>query len=105
MRYLISSLLVLYPLAAAAQAPGSAKSVADCESITNDLAYNQCLASFGPKHGERGTGAIDGDGDSAPPRGRSARGGRQAATFNVVNGRSSRKASAEIPGAGRVKQR
>ena len=94
MKYLIVSLLVLCPLAAAAQSPGAAKSVADCENIKNDLAYNQCLASFGPKQGERAAGAND-DGESwrQSRRGRSARGGRQAATFDVVSGRSSRKVS------------
>jgi hypothetical protein len=29
------------------------RSVADCESITQALAYNNCLASFGPKMGQR----------------------------------------------------
>ena len=95
MRYLISSLLVLCPLAAFAQSPGAAKSVADCEGIKNDLVYNQCLASFGPKHGERRAGAGDADGDGPPRRGRATRGGRQAATFDVVNSRASRKARAE----------
>jgi hypothetical protein len=98
MRYLISSLLVLCPLAAFAQSPGAAKSVADCEGIKNDLVYNQCLASFGPKQGERRSGAAASDGDEDGPRrrGKAARGGRQAATFNVVSGRSSRKARAEV---------
>jgi hypothetical protein len=96
MKYLISSLLVLCPLAAVAQSPGAAKSVADCENIKNDLVYNQCLASFGPKQGERGAGAADDDGEGVRPSrrgGKAARDGRQAATFNVVSGRSSRKAS------------
>ena len=94
MKYLISSLLVLCPLAAAAQSPGAAKSVADCESIKNDLAYNQCLASFGPKQGERAAGADD-DGESwrqSRRGGKSGRRGRQAASFDVVSGRSSQKA-------------
>jgi hypothetical protein len=94
MRYLISSLLVLCPLAAFAQSPDAAKSVADCEGIKNDLVYNQCLASFGPKHGERRAGGGDG-GDGAPRRGRATRSGRQAATFDVMSGRASRKARAD----------
>jgi hypothetical protein len=85
---------VLCPLAAFAQSPGSAKSVDDCEGIKNDMVYNQCLASFGPKQGERRAMGGD-DGDGPPRRGRSARGGRQAATFDVLSGRSSRKARAE----------
>jgi hypothetical protein len=51
MKYLAFALFLGFPLAAAAQpAPGS---IADCEKIKGDLAYNQCLAMFGPKVGER----------------------------------------------------
>jgi hypothetical protein len=31
-----------------AQAQGAPRSVSDCERLKNDLAYNQCLAMFGP---------------------------------------------------------
>ena len=31
-----------------AQAQGAPRSVSDCERLKNDLAYNQCLALFGP---------------------------------------------------------
>ena len=95
MKYLLICLLSLYPLAAAAQSPGAPKSVSDCEKIKGDLAYNQCLASFGPKVGERvAGGAAEVDDGPAVRRsgrgGRSARrsrGGRQAASFDVVSGR------------------
>ena len=33
-----------------------AQSQADCETITNWHAYNTCLASFGPRRGQRATG-------------------------------------------------
>ena len=94
MKYLITLLLLLYPLAGQAQSAGAAGSASDCEKIKNDLAYNQCLASFGPKRGERAARA-GGDGQwGRSGRSRSARRGRHAASFNVVSGRS---------GSGRVR--
>jgi hypothetical protein len=95
MKYLLTCLLLLCPLAAAAQSPGAPKSVSDCERIKSDLAYNQCLASFGPKRGERGGGAAPDDDDGPAVRrsgrdrrsGLSARSGRQTAAFDVVSGR------------------
>jgi len=87
MKYLVSSLMMLWPLAAMAQP----SSLADCERIKNDLAYNQCLASFGPKQGERPAREdVDEGGKgstvrSPVPR---RRGGRQGAVFDVVSGRA-----------------
>src|SRR4051794_16922406 len=60
MKYLVALALFLsLPLAAAAQPAPS--SIADCERIKGDLAYNQCLAMFGPKVGERRSSGV------APP--------------------------------------
>ena len=97
MKHLLTCLLLLCPLAATAQSPEAPRSVSDCERIKSDLAYNQCLASFGPKRGERTVGGAAGDeGDDrravrrSGRGGRSARrsrGGRQAAAFDVVSGR------------------
>jgi hypothetical protein len=93
MRYRLACLLLLCPLAATAQTSPPA-SVAECERIKNDLAYNQCLASFGPKRGERtrGVAVEDDDGPAVRPARRGGRatrrGGRQAAAFDVVTGRS-----------------
>jgi hypothetical protein len=92
MRYLFACLFAICPFAAAAQSPPA--SMADCERIRSDLAYNQCLASFGPKRGERPAREETAD-DEEPAaaqrsgrRGRTAgRGGRQAAAFDVVSGR------------------
>jgi hypothetical protein len=50
MKYLALAAFLAFPVAAAAQTPGS---IQDCERIKGDLAYNQCLAMFGPKVGER----------------------------------------------------
>jgi hypothetical protein len=97
MKVLLTCLVLLCPLAAAAQSPEAPRSVSDCEGIKGDLAYNQCLASFGPKRGERGAGgAAVGEDDDGPAVTRSqtgrrparrARGGRQAAAFDVVSGK------------------
>lgn len=46
---LAASLLLVAPLAAGtAAAQGAPRSMAECERLKNDLAYNQCLAMFGP---------------------------------------------------------
>jgi hypothetical protein len=93
MKYLLACLLLLCPLSVAAQSPEAPRSVSDCERIKNDLAYNQCLASFGPKRGERAAPAAEDDGPAVrrPGRGgrsaRRSRGGRQTATFDVVSSR------------------
>jgi hypothetical protein len=49
MRHLVALILLLGPLAGAASAQATPRSIGDCERIKGDLAYNQCLAMFGPK--------------------------------------------------------
>jgi len=94
MRLPITLLLALFPFAALAQTPAS---VADCERIENALAYNECLASFGPKVGERQPRVAVGGGEyQARPADRRGRGGRtvrgrsgrQAASFEIRRGRA-----------------
>lgn len=50
-------------IAASAAAQGTPRSISDCERLKNDLAYNQCLAMFGPA--ARNVGG--GDGASSAP--------------------------------------
>jgi hypothetical protein len=102
MRYVWPVLVLLYVVPAAAQPARTPRSVADCEAIKSDLAYNACLASFGPKAGEasvRGSAGYDDapssvgaapGGGTAPGRRSAAKAasGRQAASFDVVGGRS-----------------
>jgi hypothetical protein len=45
-RHLAALALLLAPLPALGQ--GTPRSIAECERLKNDLAYNQCLALFGP---------------------------------------------------------
>ncbi|HEX8664086.1 MAG TPA: hypothetical protein VF744_08665 [Beijerinckiaceae bacterium] len=116
MKHLVLAALLLFPCAAMAQpAP---KSIADCEKIKGDLAYNQCLANFGPKMGERrarGTvaaAAADNDDEPVVARGRRARsagytrrGGRQRAVFEVGRGRSSLRVSPSWRGTAAARRR
>ncbi|GJE01023.1 hypothetical protein [Methylobacterium isbiliense] len=48
MRHALAIFLLLGPLAGGALAQATPRSVGDCERIRGDLAYNQCLALFGP---------------------------------------------------------
>src|SRR3954465_12722235 len=86
--------LVLLALPATAVAQSRPGSIGDCEKIKNDLAYNQCLASFGPKMGERAPRVHVGEDpessvteQATTSRGRrNLRGsrGRQSMSFDVV---------------------
>jgi hypothetical protein len=109
MRYACALLLLTWPFAAAAQ---TARSVADCEKVKGDLAYNQCLASFGPparsgsspstagpaepeepvEQGRRSRMRTSGSGTDAGVVAR-RRGGRKSAAFEVVSGRGEPEAS------------
>lgn len=90
-RYLIAVLFLATPLAAAAQT--APKSIEDCESIKVDMAYNQCLASFGPKFGARPARVQVGQDPESSVAQRSVqrrrgtirrgRRGRQSASFSV----------------------
>ena len=101
MKLLICLLLLLAPAAASAQ--DKPRSIAECEKVKEDLAYNNCLASFGPKRGERpATGAaVPADADDPKPavsRGarasrfaRRGKRGRISATFDVRSGQVQRR--------------
>jgi hypothetical protein len=47
------AILAVLCLPGAALAQGKPRSIEDCEKIEEPLAYNACLASFGPRRGER----------------------------------------------------
>ncbi|MGU3361012.1 hypothetical protein ACLBWX_11815 [Methylobacterium sp. M6A4_1b] len=109
----ILSVLSLQP----ARAQGAPRSVSDCERLKNDLAYNQCLAMFGPAAKNVASGVSSGAASAevasalaAIPqsiaasaaatgaaiasighrtrRGRHARYGRQSASFAIAGGES-----------------
>ena len=95
MKYLLACAMLLAPLGAVAQAQQGSRSAADCERLRDDLAYNQCLASFGPRRGERSAAGVSGGGENdeslAGAQGarsvHRSRNGRKAAAFDVVSGR------------------
>lgn len=65
---LVVSLLMLAApvLAQPAAAQGTPRSMAECERLKNDLAYNQCLAMFGPPaRNVASSGGYVGGGDAA----------------------------------------
>lgn len=116
----LSAAGLLSLLASAACAQGTPRSVGECERLKNDLAYNQCLAMFGPaaKNVAGGDGSGGGGSpvivppptpsaiagmpaleepviDESPRRGRRGRytrsGGRQSASFDVGGSSHSRR--------------
>jgi hypothetical protein len=111
MKYLALFALLIVPVGAFAQA--APKSIADCERIKGDLAYNQCLSMFGPKVGERRSRGVAAADDDAPVitrgrRGRSGyarRGGRQRAVFEIGRSRSSLRVSPSWQARARTRRR
>ncbi|MGY2048979.1 hypothetical protein [Methylobacterium sp. JK268] len=105
MRHALAMFLLLGPLAGSALAQGAPRSVADCERIRGDLAYNQCLSLFGPAAPTKGSSAAaaaaaettpvrlpaasEAEAEVTPRRrgrrhyGRHYRHGRQSASFTV----------------------
>jgi hypothetical protein len=121
MKYLVALPLLAWPLAAAAEP----RSIADCEKVKGDLAYNQCLASFGPSvrsgAARSSAGEVDpGDGAQAQePRSGAlggARGsygsqvvrrpgGRQSMSFDIVGGGSDAKPAERTRASSRAPRR
>lgn len=95
MKYLVALLMLVWPLAVAAQS----RSISECEKVKGDLAYNQCLASFGPPARAGAARSSAGEvnaGDEAQAQEPQSRGlmrrgrssyGRQAESFSRRRGR------------------
>ncbi len=75
-------LCLALPLLAALPAPAHARSVEDCEKIKDWHAYNTCLASFGPRRGQR---VVTGQPQAEGPEGR-VYGGRRVGASGVRSG-------------------
>jgi hypothetical protein len=113
MRVLPALLLLSLLPAGVSAAAAQPRSIGDCEKVKGDLAYNQCLASFGPPAragAARSQGGETDAGDqAAEPEPQSSgssrresalearqagtapirrRGGRQSMSFDVVGSRS-----------------
>lgn len=66
--------------------PASSRTLDDCEKIKDWHAYNTCLASFGPRRGQR---AVTGQPQAEGPEGRVyGRGGKQATRPGAGRGAS-----------------
>ena len=61
---LAALIVLLAPLPALAQ--GTPRSIGECERLKNDLAYNQCLAMFGPAAKNVAGGYASADPSSIP---------------------------------------
>lgn len=103
LRALAPIVLALAFGSAPALAQDKPRSMADCEKIKGDLAYNQCLANFGPAAGLRaprggpdtdpGLQAAEEEAQPVVRRGRRgsrtvarSRSGRQSASFVITRG-------------------
>lgn len=74
-------------------APFAAKNIDDCERFNEPLAYNACLASFGPMRqggGAMVTPEVASDGDRAGPEGEKATTSSRYSRRNARYSRSSR---------------
>ncbi len=72
----------------AATVPAVARSPEDCEKLTNWHAYNICLASFGPRRGQR---AASGQPKAIDPERRGRRSAGAAGTIRPASGISIRR--------------
>ncbi len=98
MRIILTALAGLLIVIAPA-GPASSRTLDDCEKIKDWHAYNTCLASFGPKRGQR---AVTGQPQAEGPEGRVyGRGGKQVARAGA--GRSVPGLSVQRVPGGRVR--
>jgi hypothetical protein len=79
----LHAIALLAATAAAPSALAAPRSIADCEKIEAALAYNQCLASFGPAAGHGGGGSYHPALQSAAPTFHAAAGGRRHAATDL----------------------
>jgi hypothetical protein len=85
-RPLIQTLAVVGGLwLAIAPASAAPRSLADCEKLTNWHAYNTCLASFGPRRGQR---VSSGQPQAVDPEQRGRRSSARSATSRPTPGLS-----------------
>lgn len=80
MRFL-REIAVVGALLAAASAEAAPKNIDDCEKIKEPMAYNECLASFGPTVGHLGGGQSYAPASGGEPR--AAGKGRSAGAYHA----------------------
>jgi hypothetical protein len=67
---LLRDIVVAAALLAAVGAQAAPKNIDDCEKIKQPMAYNECLASFGPTAGRAGAAKSYGPASEGEPRAR-----------------------------------
>jgi len=80
--------IVVLGVLAAASAQAAPKNIDDCEKIKEPMAYNECLASFGPAVGHVGSGQSYGPASEGEPR--AERKGRKAGAYHAPARRGAR---------------
>jgi len=80
--------IVVLGVLAAASAQAAPKNIDDCEKIKEPLAYNECLASFGPAVGHVGSGQSYAPASEGEPR--AERKGRKAGAYHAPARRGAR---------------
>ena len=77
----LREMVVMGALLAGASAQAAPKNIDDCEKIKEPMAYNECLASFGPAVGHVGAGQSHGPASEGEPR--AERKGRNAGVYHA----------------------
>jgi hypothetical protein len=77
----LREIVVVGALLAGASAQAAPKNIDDCEKIKEPMAYNECLASFGPAVGHVGSGQSYGPASEGEPR--AERKGRKAGAYHT----------------------
>ena len=85
---LLREIVVMGALLAVASAQAAPKNIDDCEKIKEPMAYNECLASFGPAVGHVGGGQSYGPASEGQPR--AAAKGRRASAYHAPARRGAR---------------
>jgi hypothetical protein len=84
----LREIVVVGALLAGASAQAAPKNIDDCEKIKDPMAYNGCLASFGPAVGHVGAGQSYGPASEGEPR--AERKGRKAGAYHAPARRGAR---------------
>jgi hypothetical protein len=79
----LREIVVVGALLAGASAQAAPKNIDDCEKIKEPMAYNECLASFGPAVGHVGSGQSYAPASEGEPRAAVGK-GRRASAYHAT---------------------
>ncbi len=96
----LRDIAIVAALLAGASAQAAPKTIDDCEKIKEPMAYNECLATFGPAVGHVGAGQSYGPASEGEPRaerkGRKAAGAFHAPARRGAGGMAARAANGRV---------